>query len=388
VVFWSVTGQRIATYSLSVTAKPGTLVAVQSSCEYYFGGRLLQNAGGFVHADRLGSVGKYLPFGEDRSGANPGNGTEKFATYFRDSDTGLDYAVNRYESPGQGRFLTPDPYMASGGPSDPGSWNRYAYVGGDPINSHDPSGRFAQCPAGTHTNSAGTGCDPEVTDCSASWWLPECGGFSQNPEYVAGLDQQSAADLQYMLWMQGLANTWSAGLAEAANLLSKSSCSNFLQGNTANLGLGVATPADLLNLYVEQGFLTYSSDFRANGVHPGGGDLVFGGAGTGTSTFNTGGITTYATDSYVNSTGTRISVNAIFMNVNSFAFTGNAFLNVGGFTPVGQVDRAFAGLSQAQILALSILHELAHVTGAIGSDGGNAGLSSANSLLVRVGCFQ
>ena len=72
------------------------------------------------------------------------NGTEKFATYFRDAETGLDYAVNRYHSPGSGRFISPDPYQASGGPSDPGSWNRYAYVGGDPIRYDDPSGRERQ----------------------------------------------------------------------------------------------------------------------------------------------------------------------------------------------------------------------------------------------------
>ena len=30
--------------------------------------------------------------------------------------------------------MTPDPYAASGGPSDPGSWNRYAYTRGDPVN--------------------------------------------------------------------------------------------------------------------------------------------------------------------------------------------------------------------------------------------------------------
>ena len=38
--------------------------------------------------------------------------------------------------------MTPDPYRATTGsvnnPADPGSWNRYAYVLGDPINFHDP----------------------------------------------------------------------------------------------------------------------------------------------------------------------------------------------------------------------------------------------------------
>jgi hypothetical protein len=52
----------------------------------------------------------------------------------------LDYAVNRYYSTQSARFLTADPYRASGGPADPGSWNRYAYVLGDPTNFLDPRG--------------------------------------------------------------------------------------------------------------------------------------------------------------------------------------------------------------------------------------------------------
>jgi hypothetical protein len=39
-----------------------------------------------------------------------------------------------------GRFNTVDPYQASAGAGDPGSWNRYAYVGGDPVNFGDWSG--------------------------------------------------------------------------------------------------------------------------------------------------------------------------------------------------------------------------------------------------------
>ena len=42
----------------------------------------------------------------------------------------MNYADQRYYGVGEGRFMTPDPYRASAGAEDPGSWNRYAYVGG------------------------------------------------------------------------------------------------------------------------------------------------------------------------------------------------------------------------------------------------------------------
>ncbi len=62
---------------------------------------------------------------------------------------GLDYAVNRCYSSGLGRFTSADPYVASGGPGDPGSWNRYAFVSGDPMNLYDPEGLYTQmCPPG------------------------------------------------------------------------------------------------------------------------------------------------------------------------------------------------------------------------------------------------
>jgi RHS repeat-associated protein len=63
--------------------------------------------------------------------------------YFRDAETGLDYAKNRYHQPGMGRFLTADASGANWDLSDPASWNAYAYTEGDPVNFIDPDG-FAQ----------------------------------------------------------------------------------------------------------------------------------------------------------------------------------------------------------------------------------------------------
>ena len=52
-----------------------------------------------------------------------------------------DAAHQRYYSSQFARFMSSDPYKASAGPSDPQSWNRYAYTRGDPITYSDPTGR-------------------------------------------------------------------------------------------------------------------------------------------------------------------------------------------------------------------------------------------------------
>ena len=111
----------------------------------YFGGKLVQSNGAVVVTDRLGSVRAssngdrmtYYPYGEERT--STADGREKFGTYMRDS-VSQDYADQRYYAVGMGRFNTPDPYRASGGPADPASWNRYAYTRGDPVNRYDPAG--------------------------------------------------------------------------------------------------------------------------------------------------------------------------------------------------------------------------------------------------------
>ncbi len=141
VTFWGVTGQKLGAYSLTtISGLPTTpqFYATQVETNYYFGSKLIKNANGWVYTDRLASVGKFYPYGQERPSATT-NGTEKFTGYLRDAETGNDYAVNRYQSPGTGRFLTPD----RGGhpkPTDPGSWNKYAYVEGDPVNFIDPGG--------------------------------------------------------------------------------------------------------------------------------------------------------------------------------------------------------------------------------------------------------
>jgi RHS repeat-associated protein len=112
---------------------------------YFYGKKL------FTTEDNVGSAAisptyraqSFYPYGEQKSGPTA---TEQyaFATYWRDGESGLDYAWNRYYSSTLGRFLSPDPYKANNGgpgdPSDPQSWNRYSYAANDPVNLFDPEG--------------------------------------------------------------------------------------------------------------------------------------------------------------------------------------------------------------------------------------------------------
>jgi len=97
---------------------------------------------GATYPDRIGTNraygSRFYPYGEEIT--STANNHEKFGTYTRDSFSGLDYADQRYYASSYGRFNTADPYRASAGPSDPGSWNRYSYTRGDPVNRYDPRG--------------------------------------------------------------------------------------------------------------------------------------------------------------------------------------------------------------------------------------------------------
>ncbi len=156
--FWGIDGHRVG--------------------ELWFAGRLLSaDDGKMTFTDRVGSVRLrvyaanaptvtwerhgYYPYGEEKT-ATAGNRT-KFGTYTRDAATGLDYADQRYYGSGLGRFTTSDPYQASGGPSEPGSWNRYAYVEGDPVNFVDPRG-LDKCTWNPGTNTL---------NCDLAWGVPD-----------------------------------------------------------------------------------------------------------------------------------------------------------------------------------------------------------------------
>ena len=108
VTFWAPNGQKLGTYQVTAVlgcqfaspqcgnaAMAPQFYASQTGTYYYFGGRMVKNASAWVYGDRLGSIGKYYPYGQERPSATQ-NGTEKFTGYLRDAETGLDYADQRY----------------------------------------------------------------------------------------------------------------------------------------------------------------------------------------------------------------------------------------------------------------------------------------------------
>jgi hypothetical protein len=153
--------------------------------ERVFREEMMVSNGVYVVTDRLGSVRAntqgesfaYYPYGEERT--NTVNGRDKFATYFRDA-VGQDYADQRYYNSGTGRFWTVDPGgiaaagpaksdadlggIKSADPTRPGTWNRYAYTSGDPINFGDPSGRY-EVYEGSGPCIIGVGEGAELTTC-------------------------------------------------------------------------------------------------------------------------------------------------------------------------------------------------------------------------------
>ncbi len=88
----------------------------------------------------VGQQGHY-PFGESWYLTNTTTKWQ-FTSYERDSESGNDYAMARYDVNRLGRFGSPD--HLAGSFTDPQSLNGYAYVLNDPANRIDPLGLYWQ----------------------------------------------------------------------------------------------------------------------------------------------------------------------------------------------------------------------------------------------------
>ena len=109
-----------------------------------------------VVTDKQGNVisrRDFMPFGEEILAGVGGRTTnqkystsgidnirQRFSGYEKDAETELDFAQARMYQNKHGRFTTPDPLLDSADLSNPQTFNRYVYVGNNPVNLIDPSG--------------------------------------------------------------------------------------------------------------------------------------------------------------------------------------------------------------------------------------------------------
>jgi RHS repeat-associated protein len=140
-----------------------------------------QNSGliNYAHADHLGSFRlvttptrtfvssvAFAPFGEQYSGVNVGPYAEFTGQPERFGFDEYDFLYRQFSV--EGRWVSPDPAgLAAVDPSDPRSWNRYAYVLNSPLIFIDPLGLCGESttvsvsfPGGSNkpTNGSGPSC--------------------------------------------------------------------------------------------------------------------------------------------------------------------------------------------------------------------------------------
>jgi RHS repeat-associated protein len=142
-------GELAAEYGPATNAAPGTSYLVTDAlgstrAELDTGGNLTRTI-------------DYLPFGEEipngvggrpqppylgvvYPSSTPDGVPVKFTGKERDAETGLDYFGARYMSSAQGRFTSPDPSNMGVDFFLPQTWNRYAYVGNNPLAYVDQNG--------------------------------------------------------------------------------------------------------------------------------------------------------------------------------------------------------------------------------------------------------
>ncbi len=152
-------------YGMKLALMNGTTL-VNAFVELPSGARAVYNGSGLAyyrHADHLGSsrlattTGRtkyydvaYAPYGEDYDGSGT-TADLSFTDQNQDTVSGgwsanlYDFLFREYRT-AHGRWASPDPAgLGVTDPSDPQSWNRYAYVGNNPIDFFDPLGLAKDC---------------------------------------------------------------------------------------------------------------------------------------------------------------------------------------------------------------------------------------------------
>ena len=289
----------------------------------------------------------YYPFGEEIG--STANDQYKFAATYRDSATGLDYAINRYYASGTARFLTVDPAKRSAKPRRPGTWNRYAYVGNDPINRRDPRSLD-----GDDEDWPGDDC-VDFGECD-----PPIEGPPDNPEPIPPAPISGGSPFTFA----DLAN---AARSEALKALDKEACSQainpFMSAEALKAKL---TGATILGQNLTPTTVWWDPD-NPQGLSVG---TLVAQTSNGVITANTSGgefTNPSAVTAYWQGTSTAYGTVNLVQLANSKYGT---------------------NVNDAQFRAAFLLHELGHIVNGFSDDTGNFALSSQYTKAVFENCFK
>jgi RHS repeat-associated protein len=174
-------GRMAAEYSTAADSSPCTTCYL--SYDHLGTPRLVTDSNALVKARH-----DYLPFGEEIGSGVASRNTDwgpgkddinqKFTGKERDAESGLDYFGARYYGSALGRFSSPDPENAGAFPSNPQSWNAYAYVGNNPLTVTDPDGRdWSVC------ESNSSNCATVTNDAAFDQFNKDTGNYVQGGNY-------------------------------------------------------------------------------------------------------------------------------------------------------------------------------------------------------------
>jgi RHS repeat-associated protein len=139
----------------------------------------------------------YLPYGEEVTAAGP-MPAEHFTGQARDAEAGMDYFHARQYQPRTGRFNAVDPVFA--GLLDPQYWNRYSYVGNNPLSWADPTGRNKEGPA---MGSRFCGAENDFRKCGGEdgfWDTGGGGGIGFGNEYAEAISNGYVPGMSADMW--------------------------------------------------------------------------------------------------------------------------------------------------------------------------------------------
>jgi RHS repeat-associated protein len=152
----------------------------------------------FNHSDWLGSVRAWsnvsgasvgtstnLPFGDGQTNSGTMANLWHYTGLPEDTESGLTHALFRQLSTTQGRWMTSDPAgLAAVDPTNPQSWNRYAYVNNTPTNAVDPLGLY--CPVPGPLDNPFWTLPASQVHCNPYAPGPLTGWFAQNDNSFGG----------------------------------------------------------------------------------------------------------------------------------------------------------------------------------------------------------